>query len=192
MTAAWATAPVRIARSYNPIEGGPAIWLDRPISSFREPAELARRLREYPAGDGPIDIVIDGEGGSCARGLEMYTLLREHPRRKRVTILSAPSMSGVIAMAGDTIRIVRSGWIFLHHARCRQEIVADPINGYLPAAMLERVARDIRQTDALHVAIFARRTGLLEETIRDLREREATLDAYEAVRLGFADEVTTL
>ncbi len=180
-----------IINSYNPIERGlPAIWLEEPIASPFQVTRLVRHLRDYPKADGPIDIVIAGGGGNCSLGLEMYTALRECRRQKRVTIFSAPSMSGVIAMAGDHIRIVEAGSIFLHHSGYAAEYLSNcgPAR-HIPAAAMRGLARGCDATDAVHVGIFARRTGLAPDVISSMRAAETTLDASEALRLGFVDEV---
>ena len=180
-----------IIRSYNPIERGhPAIWLENPIRNSTNLALLLRQLRAYPAADGPVDIVIAGGGGSCAIGLEMYVALKEHPRPKRVTILDAPSMSGIIAMSGDHIRIVEGGSIFLHGAGYARDYLLNEVAvTHMPATALRALAQNSEATDALHAAIFARRTGLSIETIMAMRAEETTLNAEQAVRMGFADEV---
>lgn len=179
-----------IVRSYNPIERGqPAIWLDEPVRSGAQVSRLMRQLREYPDGDGPVDVVIAGGGGNCGIGLQMYTLLREHPRPKRVTVFDAPSISGVIAMAGDHIRIVERGRIFLHDVGYAPSALANSGPQHLTGLTLRALARTCIADDALHCAIFARRTGRSPESIAALRAAETTLDAHRAVELGFADSI---
>lgn len=180
-----------IVRSFNPVERGrAAIWLDEPIREPRQVLRLARQLRDFPEPDGPVDIVIAGGGGNCAIGLELYGLVREHPRRTRVTIFDAPSMSGVIAMAADERRIVERGTIFLHAAgyAAGEVLNMEPVR-HLPAPALRALARNCEAADAAHEAIFARATGLDAAEVRRLREAETTLDAAEALRLGFVHEV---
>ena len=177
-------------RSYNPIERGPAIWLDQLIDhSGAQCSRLLRQLREYPDGNDPIDIVIAGGGGNCRTGLELYTALREWPRRVRVTVFDAPSMSGLIAMAGDVVRIVETGTIFLHPVGYSSDYLLNGPPRHMPAAALKALAKQCEATDALHIQIFARRTGLDPARIYDLRAAETTLDAQRAVELGFADEI---
>ena len=180
-----------IIRSYDFVERGrAAIWLEEPI---REPAQvlrLARQLRDYPEPDGPVDIVIAGSGGNCTLGGEMHTLIRENPRRTRVTILDAPSMAGVIAMAATERRIVEGGTIFLHGAGyAAGHVLNEAPLRHLPAAALRALARNCESTDAAHVAIFARATGLDPAEVRRLRDAETTLDAAEALRLGFVQSI---
>jgi len=99
-------------------------------------------------------------------------------------------MAGVIAMAGDEIRIVEGGTIFLHHTGYATDFLLNKAPGaHMPAAALRALARSCDATDALHVQIFARRTGLPPETIAELRAADTTLDAARAVALGFADAV---
>ena len=54
---------------------------------------------------------------------------------------------------------------------------------------LRSLAKRCDATDALHISIFARRTGLPPERIAELRAADTTLDAEAAVRLGFADSI---
>ena len=183
-----------IVRTYNPIEKGqPAIWLDEPIDhSGKQCARLLRQLREFPATEGPLDVVIAGGGGSCTAGLQIYTALREWPRKVRVTVFDAPSISGLIAMAGDVVRIVDAGTIFLHPSGYSSDYLLNGPPRHMPAAALKALAKQCEATDALHVQIFARRTGLDPSRIYDLRAADTTLDARRAVELGFADEIVTL
>lgn len=51
------------------------------------------------------------------------------------------------------------------------------------------IARQLSRVDALHLDIFARRTGRSRNEIAMLSASSTMLDAQEAVRLGFADEV---
>lgn len=179
-----------LIRSYNPVESGPAIWLDEPIQSPAQVFRLRRQLREYPESDAPLDIIIDSQGGECGLGLEMLTLLRGQPRRKRVTILHAGSMAAVVAMAGDEIRIVERGTLYLHGVGYARDHLLNAGPGlHLTAQSLRSLAYKAEAADALHVEIFARRTGLPPATITALREGETTLDAHRAVALGFADAV---
>ena len=178
-----------IVRTFNPIERGPAIWLDEPLREAVQVARLLRRLGEYPDGADPVDIVIMGKGGNSGVGLEMYTALREHPRRKRVTILEAASMHALIAMAGDVVRIVEGGTIFLHDVGYATDYLLNEVPAHHTAAGLKALARRCEATDALHRRIFARRTGLDPERIATLRATDTTLDAPRAVAMGFADEV---
>ena len=181
-----------IVRSYNPIEHGRrAIWLDQPVRDDLQVAVLLRQLREFDEDqpDGPVDIVIAGGGGKCDVGLALYTALREHPRPKRVTIYDAPSISGLIAMAGDHVRIVEGGRIFLHGAGFSTDYLVNDVPRHMPAAALRALARHCDATDALHCRIFARRTGLDPARIQALRAAETAIGAAEAVRLRFADEI---
>ncbi len=175
-----------LVRSFNPVEGGPAVWLGEPIREARQVLRFARELRDYPDGDGPVDIVVDGCGGRTDFGADIYSIIRECPRRTRMTILDAPSMAGVIAMAGDERRIVRGGTIFLHGAGyAASQVLNGAPGGHMPAATLRALARNCDATDAAHEAIFARATGLDFAEVRRMRADETTIGADEAVFLGF-------
>jgi ATP-dependent Clp protease protease subunit len=182
---------MNLTRSYNPIERGqPAIWLDDPIIGPQQVSRLMRSLREYPLGEGPVDIVVDGNGGRCSYGLEMYTLLREHPRRKRVTIVRAASMSALIAMAGDEIRIIERGTMMIHDAGIGvDQLLTMEAVQRVPAAALRNLAKACDASDLVHRQIYARRTGLPAARIADLSAAETWFDAERAVELGFADEI---
>lgn len=181
-------------RSYNPVERGrPAIWIDQPIQSTWQAMFLSRQLREYPDDAGAVDLVIAGGGGKIGVAWEMYTLLREDPRRIRVTIFDAPSASSLVAMAGDHIRIVEGGTIFLHGAGLSEgAILANDVARHYPAVALRLLARECAASDALMNDIIARRRGIPRDAIAKLRAAETTLDAAQAVANGFADEIVAL
>lgn len=179
-----------LTRSYNPVEGGPAIWIDAPIAPGAQVPRLLRQLREWPADREMVDVVLDTAGGDCATGLALYCALRDDPRRKRVTIYRALSMGAVIAMAGDEIRIAGSGIVGLHGAGLPTERLLNEMPGrHMTAPALRALARGCEATDALHIAIFSRRTGLPLDRVAELRAAETILNAEAAVRLGFADSI---
>ena len=182
-----------LVRSFNPVELGPAIWLDKPIREPRQVLRLARQLREHPDDAGVVDIVFAGGGGSCALGLEMYTTIRECGRPTRATIYDAPSMSGVIAMACDRRRIVEGGTIFLHGSGYAAGYLANERpTAHVHAAGLRALARGCDATDAVHAAIIARATGLDPAAVHRLRDAETTLDAAEALQLGFVHSIVEM
>ncbi len=182
-----------VIRSFNPIEGGPAIWLEEPIREARQVLRFARQLRDYPEAGGPVDIVVDGCGGRTDFGADIYSLIRECSRRTRVTILDAPSMAGVVAMAGTERRIVRGGTIFLHGAGYAvSSILNEAPARHMPALALRALARNCDATDAAHEAIFARATGLDPLDVRRLREAETTIGTDEALFLGFVHSIVEI
>lgn len=185
---------MNIRRTYNPVEpGAPAIWLLGVIGDNVRVPPLLRDLREYPDGDGPIDIFVESGGGRHDVGMDVYSLLRDLRRPKRMTIIAARSMAATVAMAGDVIRIIEGGCIFLH----RPHVSIDAAVAMAAEVELNAVAlRDLasRCDDVEHVQgeIIARRTGQPRSFIAAMCAIETTLDAVTAVKLGFADEIVSL
>ena len=150
-----------VVRSFNPVEGGPAVWVDGPIDDSGLVLRFARQLDDFPAGDGPVEIVVASGGGEVDLGLKLHALIQAHPRRTRVTILRAGSMAAVVAMAGAERRIAKGGTLFLHGTGFSgsQVLQAFDVAGHHTAPTLRTMARRCEAADAVTVAIFAARTG---------------------------------
>ena len=188
------------------------IWISGPVYSDRVSAAALRRsfLEIDPAG--PVRVVIDTPGGSCAEGLAIYTALRECGRPIEVTIRAAFSMGAIIAAAGHTVAIEETGTIGLHPAGVAGDHLADAsadLPHHVTAEQLRRLARGLWSADATradaervlclaataeaadctHLDIMTRRTGLLRHELTALRKAETVLTAERAVELRFADRI---
>ena len=188
------------------------IWIDGPIYPDRvSAAALRRSFAEIPA-EGPVRLVLDTLGGSCAEGLAIYTSLRECGRPVDVTVRRAFSMGAVLLAAARTVAIEASGVIGLHpagvshteieglDAEAPYHVTADRLRQLArglsgaeatraDAARVLTMARIAEAADATHLDILARRTGLPRHELTALREGETVLSAEQAVELRFADRI---
>lgn len=140
---------------------------------------IAAALRSI--GNRDVVVNINSPGGNMFEGLAIYNLLREHPGRVTVRILSlAASAASVIAMAGDDIQIARAGFLMIHNAwvcHCGNQHDFREIADYLEP--FDRSMADVYQ---------ARTGGDLDE-IREMMDAETWIGGSEAVDQGFADSL---
>jgi len=128
-----------------------------------------------------LNLTIHTPGGEVIDGLAIYNALRKHDGKVNVTIDAyAASMGSVIALAGDSVRIVDNGFVFVHN----------PLTLAVGnAAEMEKISEDLRKFEQNLVNIYVERTGLKEDSVRELMDAETWLTAEEAVEKGFADEI---
>lgn len=144
----------------------------------------AKRIAGALRAVGPrSDVVVNvnSPGGDYFEGLAIYNLLREHQGNVEVRILGiAASAASVIAMAGDTVRIARAGFLMIH-------------NAWMLAAgdrhQLREVADRLEPFDAVARDVYAARTGLTDAEIGQMLDRETWLGGVEAIDKGFADDL---
>jgi ATP-dependent Clp protease protease subunit len=140
---------------------------------------IAAALRAI--GENPVTINVNSPGGDYFEGLAIYNLLRNHPATVTVQILGiAASAASVIAMAGDVVRIARSGFLMIH-------------NTWIGAAgdrhALREVANWLEPFDAAAVEIYGARTGLAADALGQMLDRETWIGGQAAIDQGFADEL---
>ncbi len=188
------------------------IWIDGSIHPDRVSAAAVRRSFTEISGDGPVRLVLDTLGGSCAEGLAIYTVLRECGRPVEVTVRRAFSMGAVLLAAAQTVAIEATGAIGLHPAGVSHNDV-DSLDAAAPhhvtADRLRQLARGLSGAeatradavrvlsmariaegfDATHLDILARRTGLPRHELTALCAAETVLTAERAVALRFADRI---
>lgn len=132
-------------------------------------------------GDEPVTVNINSPGGDFFEGLAIYELLRQHPAKVTVKILGlAASAASVIAMAGDEVKIGRSGFLMIHNAWV---MAAGDRND------LQEVADWLTPFDATMADIFAARTGMASADVAALLDRETWIGGADAVEQGFADAI---
>jgi len=140
---------------------------------------IAAALRAI--GDEPVAVNVNSPGGDFFEGLAIYNLLREHTNTVTVNILGiAASAASVIAMAGDSVRIARAGFLMIHNTR---------IGAGGDRHALREVADWLEPFDAISVDIYAARTGVGAEDLTQMLDRETWIGGQSAVDQGFADEL---
>lgn len=139
---------------------------------------IAAALRAI--GERDVTVVINSPGGNYFEGLSIYNLLREHKGSVTVKIVGiAASAASVIAMAGDTIKIARAGFLMIHNAW-----VMTSGNRH----SLRDVADWLEPFDATAVDIYHARTGIDAVTLEGMLDREAWIGGKDAIDQGFADD----
>lgn len=128
-----------------------------------------------------VVVNVNSPGGDYFEGLAIYNLLREHQGAVVVNVLGiAASAASVIAMAGDTVRVARAGFLMIHNAWI---VTMGDRNALRDAAdwlePFDAVARDI----------YAARSGLSDAALTKMLDRETWIGGVEAVDKGFADEL---
>jgi ATP-dependent Clp protease protease subunit len=140
---------------------------------------IAAALRSI--GERKVVVNINSPGGDFFEGLAIYNLLREHRGDITVNVLGlAASAAAVIAMAGDTVRIARAGFLMIHNTW----VLAEGDRHDMRA-----VADWLEPFDASARDIFASRTGLEEKEVGKMLDRETWIGGADAVAKGFADEL---
>lgn len=132
-------------------------------------------------GRGPVTVSINSPGGDMFEGLAMYSMLREHPGEVTVKVMGlAASAASVIAMAGDTVKIARAGFLMIH-------------NCWLLAAgnrhQLRDIADQLEPFDEAMADVYATRTGEDMKAMQKLMDRESFIGGSAAVTQGFADSL---
>lgn len=131
-------------------------------------------------GPKPVRVDINSPGGDFFEGLAIYNLLREHAHLVTVHVLGlAASAASVIAMAGDTVRVPRAGFLMIHNAWV---IALGNRNE------LREIADWLEPFDAAAADIYAARSGLEAAEIAAMMDRETWLGGALAVERGFADD----
>lgn len=132
-------------------------------------------------GKGPVTVNINSPGGDLFEGLAIYNLLREHPGEITVKVLAlAASAASIIAMAGDTVQIARSGFLMVHNT--------------WTVAMgnrfdLQALAEWLEPFDRSMADIYAAKTGADAKAMQKLMDAEAYIGGSDAIEQGFADEL---
>lgn len=129
-----------------------------------------------------INVRINSPGGSVFDGAAIQTALVQAKQTVNVFIDGiAASAASFIAMAGDTITIPENALMMIHNAsgltwgdyRAHEETIR----------ALKVVGDAMRNT-------YHKRTGIDNDTLQQMLDDTTWMDGREAVRLGFADNLT--
>lgn len=150
-------------------------WYDECVSPQIFGAELG-------AGRGDITVWISSPGGDCVAASRIYTMLKEYKHGKvKVKIDGiAASAASVIAMAGETVSMSPSATLMIHDPSTLA--FGNSADFDKAKEMLETVKNSI-------INAYELKTKLPRKQIAKMMSDEKYMDAYEAVDLGFADEV---
>lgn len=130
-------------------------------------------------GPNEVQVNINSPGGDFFEGVAIYNLLREHKAKVTVNVLGiAASAASVIAMAGDEVRVAKTGFLMIHNAwgitvGNRHDMAA-------AAATLEPFDRAMRD-------LYAERSGQSPEDVESWMDAETFFTGQDAVENGLAD-----
>ncbi|WP_339112909.1 head maturation protease, ClpP-related [Thioclava sp. GXIMD2076] len=131
-------------------------------------------------GERDVTVTINSPGGNYFEGLSIYNILREHKGHVTVKIVGiAASAASVIAMAGDTIKIARAGFLMIHNAA---------VLDFGDQHAKREVADWLEPFDATAADIYHARTGIEVTEVREMLNRETWIGGKDAVDQGFADD----
>lgn len=148
-------------------------WTGEGVTARR----IAAALRAITADNITVDI--NSPGGDFFEGVAIYNLLRADPRRITVRILGlAASAASVIAMAGDEVRIARSGFLMVHNAWAVS--VGNRHD-------LAEAARLMAPFDAAMAEVYAAKADVDPEVAAEWMDSERWFTGPEAVAAGLAD-----
>lgn len=140
---------------------------------------ISAALRKIGA-ENPVTVNINSPGGDLFEGLSIYNLLKEHKGEVTVRVMAlAASAASVIAMAGDTVQIARSGFFMIHNAWTYAAGNRHDFRAF--ADYLEPF--DEAMTD-----LYSVRTGLELTDVEGMMDRETYIGGSGAIDKGFADD----
>lgn len=132
-------------------------------------------------GRGDITVNINSKGGDYFAGLAIFNMLREHEGTVNANVIGiAASAASVIAMASDTLRVAKAGFLMIHNSH------AIAIGNRHD---MQSVADLLEQFDAAMAGVYAERTGIDQKKIAQYMDAETFFAGEKAVELKFADEL---
>lgn len=132
-------------------------------------------------GSGPVTVNINSTGGDFFSGLAIYSMLREHEGEVTTNVLGiAASAASLIAMASDTLRVPKAGFLMIHNSwaialgnRHDMQATADLLG----------------QFDKAMVGVYSDRSGIDAKKVAKLMDDETFFNGETAVEMGLADEL---
>lgn len=144
-----------------------------------EPAEFIERVHGLRGR--PLHVRINSPGGSVFDGAAIYNALRQHDSFVQVDIDGiAASMAGIVAMAGQRVRMNQSAFFMAHNASSC--VMGDAKAMRHEADVLEKVTRSLAKTLAI-------RSGRDLAEVVAWMDAETWWDADDCRELGFCDEI---
>jgi ATP-dependent protease ClpP protease subunit len=148
-------------------------WTGEGVTSKR----ISSALRSI--GEQPVTVNLNSPGGDFFEGVAIYNILRQHPAKVTINILGlAASSASVIAMAGDEVRIGKTGFLMVHNAW----VVAVGNRHDLAEA-----ATTMEPFDDAMASLYADRSGKKKAQAIRWMDEETWFNGEQAVELGLAD-----
>ena len=133
-------------------------------------------------GEEDIVLLMDSVGGDVFQGLAIFNMLKAHKGKVTVDIIGmAGSISSIIALAADNVRMSETANFFMHHA------LTEGTGGN--AAQLRDTAQTLEQISNQIAKVYTAKADLSADTVKDLMDKETILNADDALKLGLVDEI---
>jgi ATP-dependent Clp protease protease subunit len=155
-------------------------WMAKYIDGLVTASSITNQLKEYPDAE-RIDVFINSPGGDVFEGLSIFNTLKDHAAPVHVTVRGvAGSIAGVIAMAGDHIKMGEGTFLMVHGA----------VTGVMGNAQdMREMARLLDKVDASIAGILSRRSGADMKIVEKWMKDETWFTAEEAIDRRLADRV---
>jgi ATP-dependent Clp protease, protease subunit len=129
-----------------------------------------------------IHLRVNSPGGDVFDGVAMYNALRQHPAHVVTHIDGlAASISSVIALAGDEVRMAPNAFFMIHNPW--GVTIGDADDHRKQADTLDKIAR------GSIINTYQAKTGMDVETIETWMDDETWFSAEQAAEVGFVDAV---
>ncbi len=149
-------------------------WMGGGTTSKR----IAAALRSIGKKD--VVVNINSPGGDMFEGISIYNLLRAHEGKITMRIMGlAASAASIIAMAGDTVQIARSGFLMVHN--CWVMAMGNRHD-------MREIADWLEPFDAAMAGVYVAHAGMTEKEAAKLMDNETWIGGKEAIDLGLAEE----
>jgi 8-oxo-dGTP diphosphatase len=159
------------------------------VYSFTQPKQLRAFLEENADAE-EIEITFDSIGGDVVQGFEIYDLLKQVGRTKKLTTIAqrADSIASVGFLAGSVRKAVK-GCSFLIHSAWLSPTDLDP-DVRLNELTLDEIKKVNQTADSQILAVYAEVAGRqIAGQLSDLMKKETKLSAEVLLRLNFATEI---
>lgn len=131
-----------------------------------------------------LAVHIVSPGGDVFEGEAIYNLLKNSGKKITTYIEgTCASIATLIALAGDTIKMNRTGRFMVHNPKI------SGLNTQADARDLQHISMQLNKIKTLLIDASAKKTGLSTAKLWELYDNETWLTADEAKQMGFVDEV---
>lgn len=137
-------------------------------------------IEALPTSGEDVVIEINSYGGYVDAGNQIYTELLKYKGNVVVDVIMAGSAASIIAMAGDTVRMLPVGQIMIHN-------VSSATSG--DYRDMDKMSEILQTSNSALANAYVQKTNLSKNEVLELMDVETWLDADDAVTYGFADEV---
>lgn len=140
-------------------------------------------IETLPANGEGVVIEINSYGGYVDAGNQIYAELLKHQGDVIIDVIMAGSAASIIAMAGDTVRMLPVGQIMIHN------VSSATAGDYHD---MDKMSEILQTSNSALANAYVQKTNLTKDEVLELMNVETWLDADDAITYGFADEVITV